>query len=57
LADQDTRILVVLANLMDLSKAGIPGMLLQLENALGVTLSDAREVGVYYTAGCGFFCC
>ena len=34
---------------MDFSKVGIPGMLLQLENALGISLSYEREVRVCLT--------
>jgi hypothetical protein len=46
---QDTRLLLVISNFKHLSSAVIPSMLIQLEGALAVSVSEDRKVRI------GFF--
>ena len=41
---QDTRLLLVISNFKHLSSAVIPSMLIQLEGALAVSVSEDRKV-------------
>lgn len=41
---QDTRLLLVVSNLVYLNKALIPGMLNQLQSSFGISLEEARRV-------------
>ncbi|CAA7268370.1 unnamed protein product [Cyclocybe aegerita] len=44
LADGDTRLLLVISNINDLSKIVIPSMLVQLETAFGISMTEDRKV-------------
>ncbi|KAJ3517910.1 hypothetical protein NLJ89_g205 [Agrocybe chaxingu] len=44
LTDGDTRLLLVVSNINDLSKIVIPGMLVQLETAFGISMTEDRKV-------------